>query len=143
MLARQRREAAQHGNQEKSEPHAFALAACADQVHAIVPVAGPHQGQAVLTVAKAMANRAHAMLVEARRLCGRFGQLVIRLFAVLQNSAIEEMTRFAKNARVTRGFDVAAGRQRQPQIVVGAAGAHALARGRVPPVLHVAFRKLA
>ena len=39
--------------------------------------------------------------------------------------------------------DVAAGRQRQPEVIVGAVRAHAAARGRMPPVLHVAFPELA
>ena len=33
--------------QEEAQPHAFARALDADQVHAVVPVAGSHQRQAV------------------------------------------------------------------------------------------------
>ena len=41
-----------------------------------------------------------------------------------------------------RGQHVAAGGQRQPEVVVGAARAHAAVQRRMPPVLHVAFAEL-
>ncbi len=44
-------EAHEHVVQEKSQPHAFALALHADQIHPVVPVAGTHQRQAVFAKA--------------------------------------------------------------------------------------------
>jgi hypothetical protein len=38
----------EHVEQEERQPHAFAAAVLADQVHAVVPVAAAHQRQAVL-----------------------------------------------------------------------------------------------
>ena len=46
----------QHVIEEEAEPDAFALALRADQVHAVVPVAGAHQRQAVRAEAQARAR---------------------------------------------------------------------------------------
>src|SRR6202034_1419259 len=57
-----RRENIQHMMQEPSEPDAFALAARADEIHAIVPVALAHEGKAVRPVGEAAIDGAGAML---------------------------------------------------------------------------------
>src|SRR4030065_303975 len=57
-------------DQEPRQPHAFATALLADQVHAVVPVAAAHQRQPVGTEAHAVLEGTHAVLVEA----GRFGR---------------------------------------------------------------------
>ena len=54
----------ENGVEEKRQPHAFALAVDADQIHAVVPVAGPHQRQPMLTHAQAVFDGPHAVLVE-------------------------------------------------------------------------------
>ncbi len=41
------RELRQHVVEEEGQPDAFALAVLADQIHAVIPVAATHQGQAV------------------------------------------------------------------------------------------------
>jgi hypothetical protein len=51
---RDSRETAQHRVQEEPEPDALALAFDADAVHAVVPVAGAHQRQAVRAEAQAV-----------------------------------------------------------------------------------------
>ena len=48
----------QHVVQEEAEPDAFALPLLADAVHAVVPVAGAHQRQAVLAEQSAAASSA-------------------------------------------------------------------------------------
>ena len=60
----------QHGVQEEAQPDAFARALDADQVHAVVPVAGAHQRQAVRAELQAVLDGAHAVLVEAGRFRG-------------------------------------------------------------------------
>jgi hypothetical protein len=52
--ARARRRTAQHLVQEEAQPDALALALHADPVHAVVPVAGTDQRQAVLAEAQAV-----------------------------------------------------------------------------------------
>ena len=47
-----------------------------------------------------------------------------------------------KHTKNLRRAHVAAGRLRQPQIFVGEMRAHAVAAGRMPPVLHVALHEL-
>src|SRR5437762_2121376 len=53
------------------------------------------------------------------------------------------MNGFVQHSSVSRSEDIAANGQRQPQVIVGATSANAAARGWMPPVLHVAFVKLA
>ena len=66
--ARQLGELREHFVQEEAQPDAFALALIAHQVHAVVPVAGADQRQAVLAEAQAVPDGAHAVLVQAGRL---------------------------------------------------------------------------
>jgi hypothetical protein len=66
-------EAHEHLVEEESEPDAFAFA-LAHQVHAVVPVAGAHERQAVLAEPQAVQDGAHAVFVKARRLVGRPGR---------------------------------------------------------------------
>ena len=54
--ARQRAELAQHFVQEEAQPHALALALDAHAVHAVVPVAGADQRQAVRAESRARAG---------------------------------------------------------------------------------------
>ena len=53
----------EHVMEEKTEPDAFAFTLRADFVHAVVPVAGAHQRQAVFAKAQAPFYRSHTMLV--------------------------------------------------------------------------------
>jgi hypothetical protein len=64
---------------EEPQPHAFARALDADEVHAVVPVARAHERQATRPEAQAMDDRTHAMLVEARRLARAARQVVVRI----------------------------------------------------------------
>ena len=64
--ARQLLELRQDRIEEEAEPHAFALAACADQVHSVVPVACSHQRQTVDAEAQRALDRPNAVSVEIR-----------------------------------------------------------------------------
>ena len=55
----------EHVVKEEAQPDAFAFAMLADQIHAVVPVAGAHQRQAVLADVQAVHDRAHAVLVQS------------------------------------------------------------------------------
>ena len=64
-------ESHEHFIQEESQPDAFALAVLAHQVHAVVPVAGADERQAVLAEAEAPQNGPHAVFVQAGCFVGR------------------------------------------------------------------------
>jgi hypothetical protein len=60
----------EHFKQEKGQPDAFAFAVLAHQIHAVVPVAGPDQRQAVRTESEPYDNGADTVLVQAGLLFG-------------------------------------------------------------------------
>ena len=66
----ERRELVQHDDEEPAEPHAFAAAAVADAVHAVVPVAGADERQPVRAVVHRAVDGADAVLEERRALGG-------------------------------------------------------------------------
>ena len=72
LLARvgERREGGERGVQEPAEPDALALPQFADAVHAVVPVAGADQRQAVGAERQALIERAGAMLEQSGGLVG-------------------------------------------------------------------------
>jgi hypothetical protein len=104
-LPREKRELRQHVIEEEAEPHAFPLALCADHVHAVIPVA--------------------AMLIEAGRDGGACRQVVIGVLFGAKRPALDERHRLVQCRPVTAGQHIAAQGQRQPQVVVAAARAHA------------------
>src|SRR5690606_1069022 len=57
--------------QEPAEPHALALAAFADPVHAVIPVAGADERQAVLAGERQALVEATGAMLEERRLLVR------------------------------------------------------------------------
>jgi hypothetical protein len=136
-------EVVEHRAQEEAQPHAFARSLDAHQVHAVVPVARAHQRQAVRAIAQAVLDRAHAMLVDARRFRRASRQVVVGVVLRIHRPALEEGDRFVENGEVARRLHVPRRRERQPEVVVRAARAHAAARRRMPPMLHVAFDELA
>ena len=89
-----------------------------------------------------MQYRAHAVLIQIGRLVRAAGQIVVRLLFCIQLPAVEETHRFVEHPVVAGGENVAAERQRQPQVVVGTTGTHATIRSRMPPVLDVTFAEL-
>ncbi len=109
-----RGERRQHLVQEEPQPDAFTLAVDADQVHAVVPVAGTHQRQAVHAESQPVQDRPHAVLVQARRFRRTPGQVVVRLLLGTERAVIEEVRSLVEHASVAGAEHVTAGRQRQP-----------------------------
>ena len=79
--------ARQGGVQEPAQPDALALARLADAVHAVVPVAGADQRQAVRAGGEAEVEAARAMLEQRRRLVGLVGLEVEIVLAGPQRAA--------------------------------------------------------
>ena len=142
MPARQRRELAQHFAQEEPEPDAFAAALVPDAIHAVVPVAGADQRQAVRAVAQPMLNRSPRMLVQARRFGRAPGHVVPRLLVRRHRRTVEETHLLVEHAGVVGRLHVPAQRERQPEVIVRNARPNAAPRRRMPPVLHVALDEL-
>jgi len=89
---------------EKSQPDAFACAMFTHQVHAVIPVAGTHKGQAVLTHAETSQDGADAMFIQAGRFFRPAGQIVIRVLLHFYLAAFNGR-RSEDNFRVARDFD--------------------------------------
>ena len=129
--------------QEPGQPHALPLALAADEVHAVVPVAGAHQWQSVPAETQPVLDRADAVFVESRGFRRTQGLIVVGLFVWAQFPAFDKGHLFVEHPRVARRLYVLAGRIRQPEIVVGRVGPHSLPAGRMPPVLDVTLAELA
>ena len=140
--ARQLGKLREHIVKKKGQPDAFAAAFFSDQVHAVIPIAGADQRQAVLAKFQAVLDRAHAMLVERGRFLGAIRQIVIRFLFRHDRPGVEKRNLFIEHAGIRDAGDVAAGDVGQPEIVVGKMRAHAAARRRMPPMLHIAFAEL-
>ena len=84
------------------------------------------------------------MLVERADVVGDVRQVVVGfLVRRATGAAVEEGNALVQHAGVAGRADVAADGQGQPEVVVGEVRAHAAARRRMPPVLHVPFAELA
>ncbi len=140
---RERFELTQYFAQEKAEPHALAAALQADHVHAVVPIAAADQRQSVCAEAQSMLDRADRMLIERRGLHRDRRQIELRFLAGRHRRTFDEGHELIEHAHIARPFDVAARRERQPQVVIGAARAHAASARWVPPMLHVSLDELA
>ncbi|MCY1448484.1 hypothetical protein D9M71_651540 [compost metagenome] len=86
-----------------------------------------------------LAQGALTMVIEALNQRRTAGQVVVRLLRGIQQAAFEITDLFVQYAAVAGNLQVPAGGQRQPQQVIGAAGAHPALQRWMPPVLHVAF----
>ena len=94
------------------------------------------------TALQAMFEGAYAMLIEAFAHCAGPWQVEIGLLARVQWPAFEVARGLVEHAAIAADLHIAAGDQRQPQVVIRAVGAHAAVLRRVPPMLHIAFDKL-
>ena len=128
--------------EEPAEPDALALAAGADPIHPVVPVAASHQGQPVAAGREAAVERPRAVLEERRRLSGnlRF-EIAFRLFR-LERRAREKRNRLVEDGVIARDLDVVVHGVGEPEQVVGDPGPHAFAGRFVPPVLDVSLLEL-
>ena len=127
---------------EESEPDAFALAMPADEIHAVVPVAGPDQRQSMRAESETMQNRPHAVQIDIRAFVGPARQVVVRVVLRIDRAAFEKVRGLVENRHVAGGQDVAACRQWQPKVIVRAMRAYTPSRRRMPPMLDVAFQEL-
>ena len=132
-----------HIHQEPRQPNALSLAPGAYEVHPVVPVPRPHQGQAMGPDRKTARDRARAVLEQRGALerdlrCGE--DLVLIVF---QRGSVQEGDLRAQDVHVAGGPYVVSDDVGKPQQVVGNARADTRAARRVPPVLDVAFLELA
>ena len=115
----------EHVIQEKSQPDAFAFAVFAHHVHAVVPVTGADERQAVLATSEAPQDGSHTVFVQTGRFFRPAGQIVIRVLLRVDRAAFEEVDGFIQHPGVPCAQNVAAGRQRQPEVIIRTVRAHA------------------
>ena len=139
---RQIREAPEVGVQEPRQPHALSLAAAAHEVHAVVPIAAPHQRKAVLAEPQTVLDGADAVLVDGRVFGRRLRLVVVRVLARIDRAPFEKRHALVEHGDVARRRHVPAGRVGQPEKIVGEVRADPVSTGRVPPMLNVALREL-
>ena len=135
-------EAPEHVAEEEPEPHALAAAVASDPVHAVVPIAAPHERQAVRPGRDRVVDRPHAMLEERRRR-GRAPRKLVRLRLLrVEQAPLEERDALVPQRDVAGHGHVARSGVGEPQEIVGAACARATPGRWMPPVLHVALDEL-
>ena len=132
----------QHGTKKEAQPDTFAGAFDPHQIHAVVPVAGAHERQAVYTELKAMHDSAHTVLVNAGRFRRAARQIVVGVVPGVHRATFQELDRFIEHAAVAGRLHIACGHERQPEKVIRTARAHAAARRRMPPMLDIAVHEL-
>ena len=141
-LMGQRRKVGHQLTQEPTQPDRFALSFNAYPVHAIVPVAAAHQRQSVAADPKAAVNGTGRMF-KHRGPLGADGGRVIGIFSTARNGrAFKKRDLLVQQRGVARGSQVKHTGVGQPQQVIRKMGAHPIAQGCVPPVLHIALNKL-
>src|SRR5574341_496718 len=128
--------------QEKPQPDTFACAVLPHNVHAVVPVTGADERQAVLTKSEAPQNGAHTVFVQTGRFFGPAGQIVIRVLLRAYRAAFDEVDGFIQHPGVPRVQNVAARRQGQPEVIIRTVCTHTPARGGMPPVLNISLLEL-
>jgi hypothetical protein len=113
-----------------------------DLVHAVVPIAGAHQGQTVRAEPVAVFQRAHAVFVHRPRLPTHLRQVEVLFLVRPQHRGVEERHRLIEQGGVASRSHVMVHHERKEEQVVGDTGADADAGGRMPPVLHVPLLEL-
>ena len=129
--------------QEPAQPDALAAAVVTDSVHAVVPIARPHQRQAVQPNGKAPIERRGTMLEQRGRVRRCLGLEVVVGLVRPQRGTLEVRHHLVEHRIVAGDREIPVDGVRKPDAVVGDPGPHATARRRVPPVLHVALGELA
>ena len=144
FLARlgERNESRQRRVQEPAEPNAFAGPFFADAVHAVVPVAGPHQRKPMHAERQRGVESESAVLEHGRLLVGdgRIEEAV--MLTRLERLAFQERDAFIEDGPVSGGVDVMGDCIGEPRTIIRDAGSHALTRMRQPPMLDIAFDEL-
>ena len=132
----------EHVIQEKAQPDAFTPAFPADQIHAIVPVAGTDERQTAFAKGEPVQNGADTVLIQTGSLVRTFGQIVIRVLLGIDRTSRDKRDHLVEHAAIPGGKHILTGGQRQPEIIVRAMRAHAATRWRMPPMLHISFGEL-
>ena len=115
----------------------------ANAVHPVIPVARSHQGQAVRAGGQAAIDGAGAMLVHRCQSGADVGGVVSVLEALGNRCAFNKRHLFIQQCCIACHIHIVRAGKRQPQQVVAKVGAHAFAARSVPPMLNIAFSKLA
>ena len=139
---RQRRERLECRVQEPAEPDALPLAVLADPVHAVVPVAGADQRQAVRADGETPVEPTRAVLEQRRTLFREHRLEVGVVLAGAERLAFEERHGLVQHRAVAGRLYIVCDGVGEPHPVVGNARTHALPRRRHPPVLKVALDEL-
>src|SRR5664280_1386444 len=141
-LLGERNEISNGGVKKPTQPYAFALAAGADPVHSVVPVASTDQRQTVRSERKTTIETARAVFEKSGSLVRGHGLKKRILLIGRESHALEKRDLLVEDSHITRHRYILCGGVRQPEQVVRNARTNALARGRQPPVLNVALGKL-
>src|SRR5579872_210046 len=125
--------------QEPTEPDTLAPTGLADAVHAVIPVSGTEQRQAMLPNLQAVIQSTGAML-EQRSALRRALRLKKRIvLSGLERGAGEKRNGLIEHGHIARRLDVVVRAIGEPDRVIGNASPHTLAEGHEPPMLQVAF----
>ena len=129
--------------QKPAQPYAFALALQTHAIHAVVPVTGSDEWQAMTAKwpgwrPEPWRNARTALRIRSEG-CGRKKASCSSPGKLL---AFEEWNRLVKNACITGARHVVGGGEGKPSAIIGDAGADTLAGMRQPPMLNVAFYEL-
>ena len=111
--------------------------------HAVVPVAGSHEGQTVGADGEAAVERCGTVIEQRpllRRLFGPGSRRPIPICSQLRPVQVRD--HLVEHLDVARHLEVSVDDIREPDSIVGNSGANAATRRRVPPVLDVAFDEL-
>src|SRR5262249_49475458 len=114
----------------------------ADQVQAVIPVAGSNQGQTVWSGLERVGNRPTAVLEDRANFERRRRHEVGFRLALLQNVALQEWYDLLEDRGVSSHPHVLRGYVGEPEQVVGDARSDARTGLGMPPMLDVAFPEL-
>ncbi len=102
----------------------------------------PMSGRPCVAESETPHDGSDAVLVQTGRFFRPAGQIVIRVLLRVYRAAFDEVDGFVQHPGVPGVQNVAARRQRQPQIIIRTVRAHAPARGGMPPMLDISLREL-
>src|SRR5882724_671548 len=140
---RQPRELPERRVQEPAQPDALSAPFRPHPVHAVVPVAGAHQGEPVGADGEAAVEGPRAVLEEGAAL-GRDGGLEVGVLVSGGNRRpLQERNTLVEKRRVSGDLEIVRGRVGEPEGIVGDPRSNASTGGRMPPVLDVALDELA
>ena len=129
-------------DEKPAQPDALAPALVTDAVHAVVPIPGPDQRQAVAAHVEAPVQGPGAVFVQRRPVFRLGGLEVGLLLPVLQGRPVEPRNLFVENRRVLGGLEIVCHRIRQPEAIVGDPSPNSATGRRMPPVLDIALAEL-